>query len=215
MSKKYKHTYWLKIEDDTIEKVWINLKEYKEKHKCNMEVFYRETNFINKIIKLECNQSYQDLDLDVNSLSGGSLTRLLNKPKNICAYKKNIEDFFKINIKKSTTKTPKEIKSGIYEIIPIHTVEEARGEIYTEYMNFNSNNGTIIYEKRMGHLLPSPEIIKISEYQIMINNNGVDNISGAKEFKKFIHKYPEIYITAIENEVRVHNETEEEQENQV
>lgn len=199
MKKKYKFTHWLKIEDDMVEKVWKNLKKYKEKYDCNIEVFYRETNFINKVIKLECNQSYQDLDLDVNSMSDGSLTRLLSKPKNICKYTQPIEEFFRRNIKQKVNE-PKEIGEGIYEIIPIHRVEEAIGEVYTEYMNFNSNNGTIIYEKRLGFLMPCPDILKISEYQKIINKEGIENINGAKEFRKFIQKYPHVYMKGIDNE---------------
>lgn len=96
VKRKYEYTYWLKMEDDLVEEAWVNLKEYKEKYDCNMEIFYRETSCLYKIIKLECNQNYQDLDLDVNSSSTGSLTRLLSRPKNICKYKRSIEDFFKL-----------------------------------------------------------------------------------------------------------------------
>lgn len=45
---KYKYTHWLKMNIDTIEKVWIRLKEFKEKYNCNMEVFYKETNLVIK-----------------------------------------------------------------------------------------------------------------------------------------------------------------------
>lgn len=111
--------------------------------------------------------------------------------------------------------SPKELNEGIYEVILPHLVEEAIGEVYNEYMNINSNNGTIIYEKRMGHLLPNPEILKISEYQKLINKHGIENVGGATAFKKFIHKYPQIYMVAIENEERLNEKNEEEQENQV
>ena len=94
---------------------------------------------------------------------------------------------------------PKEIAEGIYEIIPVHNVEEGVGEIYSEYMNFNCKMGTIIYEKRLGNLLQSPEIMRISEYQELIDKRGVENISGAKEFIKFIKKYPDIYEEGIKN----------------
>lgn len=95
---KYKYTHWLKIEDDMIKKVWTRLKEYREKYNCNMSVFYKATNFISKYIKLECNQSYQDLDLDVNSISDEGLRHLSYKPKDICQYKYSIEYFFERNI---------------------------------------------------------------------------------------------------------------------
>lgn len=97
--KKFKYTYWLKMEDDMIEQAWINLKEYKEKYDCNIEVYYRDTSFINKIIKLECNQEYNNLDLDVNSMFTGSLIRLSQKPNNISKYNKPVEYFFLKNIK--------------------------------------------------------------------------------------------------------------------
>lgn len=99
-----KYTHWLKIEDDMIEQVWIRLKEYKDKYECNMEVFYKDTNLINKFIKLECNQSYQDLDLDVNSLSDNGLKHLAAKPKMIHPYNCPIEEFFKRNIKSADNK---------------------------------------------------------------------------------------------------------------
>lgn len=92
---KYKYTHWLKIEDDMVKKVWIRLKEYKNRYDCSMQVFYKETNFISKYIKLECNQSYQDLDLDVNSISDEGLRHLSCKPKNVCKYKYPIEYFLK------------------------------------------------------------------------------------------------------------------------
>ena len=108
--------------------------------------------------------------------------------------------------------SPKELKNGIFEIIPVRRIEEGLGEIYSEYMNFNSNNGTIIYEKSLGNLLPSPEIIEISKYQEMINKNGIENVGGAKEFERFIHKYPDIYITGITNEGKKEKTIEEDDE---
>ena len=69
-------------------------------------------------------------------------------------------------------------------------------------MNFNSNNGTIVYMLNLSNIIPAstPDIIKISDYVTMIKKYGVDNIDGAKEFKKFIEKYPDIYTDGIRNE---------------
>lgn len=108
-------------------------------------------------------------------------------------------------------KEPKELRRGIYEVIPIHKINEQYGEIYDEYMNLNSNNGTIIYEKRLGNLLPSPEQISIREYLDMIERSGVDNIEGANKFIEFIMKYPHIYQKALDNELneRLEKEIEE------
>jgi len=106
-TKKYKYVHWLKIDltNETKDgKEWLNLKRYKEKYDCNMTVFYYNNSFIDKAVKLECNQKYEDLDLDVNSMSSGSLIRLKSKPKNITVYKKDIDDFFadKIKIKEDS-----------------------------------------------------------------------------------------------------------------
>lgn len=110
-------------------------------------------------------------------------------------------------------KEPKELKDGIYEIIPIHKIDEGHGEIYDEYMNFNSNNGTIIYERRLGNLMPSPECIKISEYLGMIKKTGIDNIGGGNKFMEFIMKYPGIYQTGLDNEFKEEVDNELDKEN--
>lgn len=117
-----------------------------------------------------------------------------------------------VSIERGKILGPKELKEGIYEVIPIHRVDEGHGEIYTEYMNFNSNNGTIIYEYRLGNLMPSPDTISISEYQEKINKMGIENINGAKEFKNFIQKYPDIYIVGVENELKEREKKQEQEE---
>ena len=64
-------------------------------------------------------------------------------------------------------------------------------------MNFNTNNGTIIYEKRLGNLTQSPEFIKIGEY--------ID----------VIEKYPDIYQMGLDNELEKDNITEIEEEEEL
>lgn len=100
--KKFKYVHWLKVDlrnETRNGKEWLNLKEYKDKYDCNITVFYYNNSFTDKAIKLECNQNYDDLDLDVGSMWDGSLIRLMKKPKNITAYQKNIEFFFAEKIK--------------------------------------------------------------------------------------------------------------------
>lgn len=95
-SNHFTYTHWLKI--DTYHELgkWQQLKEYKEKYDCSMTVFYYDYNpLMDKVIKLDCNQSYQDLDLDVNSSFDTSLKRLTQKPTNVTAYNKGINEFFK------------------------------------------------------------------------------------------------------------------------
>jgi len=105
-SKKYKYVHWLKMDlsNETSDgKEWKNLKEYKDKYDCNMYVFYYDNNpLTEKVIKLECNQNYKDLDLDVNSMNDGSLIILKSKPKNITQYGKDIYYFFDNKIKEDS-----------------------------------------------------------------------------------------------------------------
>lgn len=105
-NKKYKYVHWLKINllnEISDGKEWNNLKEYKDKYDCNMNVFYYDNNpLTEKVIKLECNQNYNDLDLDVNSMNDGSLIRLKSRPKNITQYSKDIYYFFDKKIKQDS-----------------------------------------------------------------------------------------------------------------
>lgn len=99
---------------------------------------------------------------------------------------------------------PKEVSKGIYEIIAPHITHKKLGEVWYEYMNFNANNGTIIYLSNLASIIPAgkPSILKITDYIIKINKYGEEKVDGAKEFRKFIVKYPEIYIQGIMNEYK-------------
>lgn len=101
----------------------------------------------------------------------------------------------------SKLKFPKELKEGIYEIIPIHQSKNGN-KICSEYMNINVKNGTIIYEVDLGISKLSPEIIPIREYEQKIINYGKDNVSGAKEFEIFKNKYQELYSFALDNSIK-------------
>lgn len=95
-SRHYIYTHWLRIDMNGDErKQWEQLKDYWNKYDCSMTVYYYDYNpLTEKAIKLDCNQSYQDLDLDVNSMSSGSLKRVKAKPTNITVYNKGIDYFF-------------------------------------------------------------------------------------------------------------------------
>lgn len=109
------------------------------------------------------------------------------------------------------SKGPEEVSKGIYAIIPIRTIHEKSGDVWSEYMFFNANKGTVIYDKTLSHCLQSPEIYKISEFQNLINKKGINNIEGAEKFKQFIIKYPDIYMEGINNEEQNQEEEEEEE----
>lgn len=95
-SRQFIYTHWLRINMNTDEeKQWKNLMDYWNKYDCAMTVYYYDYNpLTEKVVKLDCNQSYQDLDLDVNSMSSGSLKKIKNKPTNITVYNKGIDYFF-------------------------------------------------------------------------------------------------------------------------
>ena len=99
---------------------------------------------------------------------------------------------------------PNEVSKGIYEIIAPHNIHKELGEVWHEYMNFNSNNGTIIYLLNLASIIPvnKPSILKITDYIVKINKYGEEKVNGAKEFRNFIVKYPEIYIQGIMNEYK-------------
>lgn len=95
-SNHYIYTHWLRITSKNELAKWESLKQYKDKHDCYMTVFYYDYDpFGDKVIKLDCNQSLQELDLDVNSTSEKSLTRIKAKPTNATSYTKGINYFFK------------------------------------------------------------------------------------------------------------------------
>jgi hypothetical protein len=80
--------HWLQIggiKERNENKQWDNLSEYLNKYpESKIEVWVKFTgDMYAKFIKLECNQTYHDLDLLCNSCSNGSIKHLNNKPSNI------------------------------------------------------------------------------------------------------------------------------------
>lgn len=84
--KRFKH--WLKIDgmwnEVKTNKAYQNLLEYIEQYPdVKITMFVSENNLFHRYFCLECSQSYNDLDLDCNSLFDGSLIHLNRKPANI------------------------------------------------------------------------------------------------------------------------------------
>lgn len=193
---KYKYTHWLKIENDMVEDVWIKLREYKQKYSCNMEVFYRETNFIDKFIKLECNQQYQDLDLDVNSISDNGLRHLSSKPKNIYQYNYKIEEFFKRNIKRENT---------VDEIINEDNIEEYRDSIESNYEDSLKLILLNILETGYSKLIYNNQVTK-SMIDIISNR-----IAEDEEFNNYIDSLIHAEIVEYIKKNNIENEQEDEE----
>ena len=98
-SRHFIYTHWLRMNIANELSQWQALKEYKEKYDCSMTVFYYDHNpFGDKVIKLDCNQSLSDLNLDINSQSKLSFKRIKSKPTNISPYNQGINYFLETNL---------------------------------------------------------------------------------------------------------------------
>lgn len=98
-SRHFIYTHWLRMNIANELPQWQALKEYKEKYDCSMTVFYYDYNpFGDKVIKLDCNQSLSDLNLDINSQSKLSFKRIKSKPTNISPYNQGINYFLETNL---------------------------------------------------------------------------------------------------------------------
>ncbi|MCI9016132.1 MAG: hypothetical protein HFJ53_03065 [Clostridia bacterium] len=182
---KYKYTHWLKMNIDTIEKVWIRLKEFKEKYNCNMEVFYKETNLVIKYIKLECNQSYQDLDLDVNSITDEGLWHLSRKPNDIYKYKYPIEYFFKEYINGECI---------IENIINEENIDEYRENINSSYQD--SIKLTLLNILEVAH----PTLLQSNQITESMLDEISNKIAEDEEFNDYVD-------SLIHNEIEQYKET--------
>jgi hypothetical protein len=94
-------THWLVIGGTRIraeheKKQWDNLKEYLEQYKDSKATVYLKTtgDMFVRIVKLECDQNYKDLDLDCNSCFSGSIRHLNSRPNNIELSRMQIDYYF-------------------------------------------------------------------------------------------------------------------------
>jgi hypothetical protein len=82
--------HWLQLGGKNIslkneEKQWNNLKQYINTYKDSKITIYQKTtgDIFCRIIKLECNQNYNDLDLECNSGYNYSIKHFNGRPSNI------------------------------------------------------------------------------------------------------------------------------------
>ena len=83
-----KHHHWLKIKGtwtgNAIYLAMNNVREYLKKYPGSVVTVYRkEFSLLDRYILLECSQNYQELDLDCNSMTRGSVIHLSKKPKGL------------------------------------------------------------------------------------------------------------------------------------
>jgi hypothetical protein len=97
-------THWLhlggmKLSCTEEQKQWDNLNKYIKTHKnCKATVYNKTTgDMFCRIVKLECNQNYNKLNLDCNSMSIGSIRHLNSRPNNIELCKMQLDYFVNRN----------------------------------------------------------------------------------------------------------------------
>jgi hypothetical protein len=94
-------THWLiiggtRIRAEHEKKQWDNLKGYLKQHKGSKATVYLKTtgDIFCRIVKLECDQNYNDLELDVNSGFSSSIRRLNSRPNNIELSRMQLDYYF-------------------------------------------------------------------------------------------------------------------------
>jgi hypothetical protein len=92
-------THWLqiggmKVSQKAEDRQWNNLQQYLSDYsESKATVYYKETGDIFcRIVKLECNQNYRDLDLYCNG-GDGSVRHLDYKPKDLALSKLQLDYF--------------------------------------------------------------------------------------------------------------------------
>lgn len=122
ISKRFRFTHWLRIDPENEKLQWEKLKEYNDNHDCSMTVFYYDYNpLTDKVIKLDCNQSFEELELDVDSEAKGSFKKIKAKPTNSTPYNKSFYSFFEENLGIKVESTNSKYKD---QQIPVNTLEE-------------------------------------------------------------------------------------------
>ncbi len=181
-SRHFKYTHWLRISAPNEKEKWENLKKFWDKYDCFMTVYYYDYNpFLDKLIKLDCNQSYQELDLDVNSMSVNSLKRIKAKPTNSSPYNKSIIYFFEkelsIKIKNANKNISPEMKN---QQIPV--------DVLSEFGNLKNIDFFVDIAKKEGW-----QIVKIPSergyyYQLYFGKDKVFENRYEYAFTKFQYK---------------------------
>lgn len=181
-SRHFKYTHWLKISSPNEKGKWENLKKFWDKYDCFMTVYYYDYNpFLDKLVKLDCNQSYQDLDLDVNSLSDSSLKRIKSKPTNSSPYNKSIIYFFEKELSIKISEPNKNISTEIQQQqIPV--------DILSEFSKLENVDFLVELAKREGW-----QIVKIPSergyyYQLYFGKDKVFENRYEYAFTKFQYK---------------------------
>lgn len=123
----FKYSHWLRFNTRNI-KQWEELKNYKEKYDCDMTLFYYDyMPHGDKIVKINCNQSHEEFDLDTDLAHDNSFKKIKCKPNNCTLHSKSIYYFFEkyLGIKEEDIKeVNKRNDYNINEFMPVDVLEE-------------------------------------------------------------------------------------------
>ena len=121
------------------------------------EGFFKNTGDVfAKVVRLECNQTYDDLDMDVNSLSVGSLKRLPRKPSDI-EYSEKITQEICEGIKREHTAPPSSNteKREVQSMKLVYVASPVRGDVEE---NLKKANRYCEYVAGCGHIPVAPHL---------------------------------------------------------
>lgn len=75
--------HWLGIDDCCSGMKWGQLKWYVDHYHCETEIFIKTVGDLLHVIRLKCDQNYNDLNLEVNSWDPWSIFRYERKPRGL------------------------------------------------------------------------------------------------------------------------------------
>lgn len=121
ISRRFRYTHWLRINSDNNINQWEKLKEYNDNNDCAMTMFYYDHNSLKeKVLKLDCNQSLENLDSSIKN----NFKRIKARPTNSTPFNRNIYSFFEEYLGVKPEDIPKNNHNINEEILPVNTLEE-------------------------------------------------------------------------------------------
>lgn len=110
--------HWLGIEGKNVKIKWAQLKWYVENHSCEVKIYLKVYGDFAYVARLKCNQCYNDLDLEVNSLLSLSMIRYDRKPKGLVESRNPLDHYVKKYVTKDVEES-EEVKELIELLIDI------------------------------------------------------------------------------------------------
>lgn len=88
--------HWLELTlNGDVSLKWAQLKWYVENHDCKTEIYIKPTGNLCYVIRLQCDQTYNELDLEVDSWETYSLYTYRKKPQGLVQSPNGIKFYLK------------------------------------------------------------------------------------------------------------------------